>query len=50
MEPFPLIILYVSYWIREIGQNQMNSKSTNKATNTMLNEYEFHNEVIIIII
>jgi hypothetical protein len=41
----------VSYWIRESGQNQMNSKKgTNKATNTMVNEYEFHNEVIIIII
>ena len=51
MEWFHLIIFCVSYWIRESGQNQMNSKKgTNKATNTMVNEYEFHNEVIIIII
>jgi hypothetical protein len=35
---------------REWSKSDEIQKSTNKATNTMLNEYEFHNEVIIIII
>ena len=35
---------------REWSKSDEFKKVPNKATNTMLNEYEFHNEVIIIII
>ena len=50
MEWFHLIIFCVSYWIREWSKSDEFKKGTNKATNTMVNEYEFHNEVIIIFI